>query len=149
MDVRNLIDMAASPDGLWALVVVAVLVVVVVALNGLSGRRRHPLDPQRLFSSEQRAMLFELCNHRCEHKHPLWFRCRQPATHADHVYPHSRGGVTELRNAQGLCRFHNLSKSAKVPSGWYMRSLARRRRRYYPPGAPRDVDWKPTSRLPR
>lgn len=149
MDVTNLLDHLLDAGTSPVLVGVLVLVALLVALNGLTGRRKHPLDPQRLFTTEQRAALFELCGQRCEHRHPLWLRCRQPATHADHVYPHSRGGVTELRNGQGLCRFHNLSKSAKIPSSWYMRSLARRRRRYYPAGAPRDVAWRPTARLPR
>lgn len=149
MDIRNLIDMLTQPGALYGLVAVLAIALLVGLVNGVSARRKPVLDPQRLFTAEQRALIFELCGQRCEHKLPYWFRCRQPATHADHVYPHSRGGVTELRNGQGLCRFHNLSKSAKVPSRAYMRSLSRRRRRYYPPGVPTDVSWRPVLRRPR
>lgn len=33
---------------------------------------------------------------------------------ADHIFPHSKGGVTEIDNAQVLCKFHNQKKSDKV-----------------------------------
>lgn len=141
MELGNLVEMLTQRESLiFTGVVVGFLLLVLVVGN--VGRRQPLRDPQRLFTPEQRAELFRLCGGRCEYKSPLWFRCRQGATHADHVYPHSRGGVTQLRNAQGLCAFHNLSKSAKVPGRFYMSSLARRRARYYPPGAPRKVSWK-------
>lgn len=33
---------------------------------------------------------------------------------ADHVIPHSKGGKTDVENAQLLCRYHNQSKGAKM-----------------------------------
>ena len=33
---------------------------------------------------------------------------------ADHIFPHSRGGETNIENAQVLCVYHNQQKSDKV-----------------------------------
>ncbi len=35
---------------------------------------------------------------------------------ADHVFPHSKGGQTVIKNGELLCRYHNQSKGAKVNS---------------------------------
>ena len=35
---------------------------------------------------------------------------------ADHVFPHSKGGKTILKNGELLCRYHNQSKGAKMES---------------------------------
>ncbi len=57
------------------------------------------------------------------------------ATEADHVYPWSRGGPTIVSNGQALCSGHNRSKAAMRPAWWYLLSLERRRRTYFPPDA--------------
>jgi hypothetical protein len=60
---------------------------------------------------------------------PLWWWWRLgDELEADHIYPHARGGDTELGNGQMLCRMHNARKSAHVPSWWYRSRLARGRR---------------------
>ena len=33
---------------------------------------------------------------------------------ADHVIPHTKGGATEVANAQVLCQYHNTSKGATI-----------------------------------
>lgn len=96
----------------------------------LTNRNRASLDHQRRFTEAQRAEIFARSGGRCEHKSPMWFRCRRRATHADHLMPWSRGGTTTLENSQALCSFHNLSKGAKVPGRMEVARLYRRRRNY-------------------
>ena len=62
----------------------------------------------------------------------VWGRCRQAATEVDHVYPWSKGGATVVSNGQALCRDHNRRKSNATPPWWYVWSLERRRRAYFP-----------------
>src|SRR3712207_8844052 len=38
-------------------------------------------------------------------------------------------------NGQVLCRRHNRKKAARVPWGWELARLERRRRAYFPPGS--------------
>lgn len=114
--------------GLLAAIVIVVALGVSTVLRSLT---RHP-ESRRMFTDVQRREIFEACGSRCEHKHPLWFRCGRPAEHADHIYPFARGGSTSLANAQGLCARHNLRKSAVVPTRIYRWRLRRRRRRYHP-----------------
>ncbi|MFI9629302.1 HNH endonuclease [Streptomyces sp. NPDC052042] len=116
---------------------VLVLACLLIALSGslllLAGlaRRRHRRDPQRLFTWQQKRALLARSGYRCEHKHPLWRRCRRTdGLEADHIVPWSRGGPTELWNGQVLCRRHNTRKSNRIPSALYRWRLARRRRRY-------------------
>ena len=52
----------------------------------------------------------------------------------DHVFPWSRGGPTVVANGQALCAGHNRSKKAMTPPWWYVLSLERRRRTYFPQG---------------
>uniref|UniRef100_UPI0024DF62BF polymorphic toxin-type HINT domain-containing protein n=1 Tax=Frigidibacter sp. SD6-1 TaxID=3032581 RepID=UPI0024DF62BF len=42
-------------------------------------------------------------------------RCGKPATHADHIWPWSRGGQTEIWNGQPLCAACNFQKSCSLP----------------------------------
>lgn len=35
---------------------------------------------------------------------------------ADHIFPYAKGGQTVIDNAQVLCKYHNVRKSAKVPA---------------------------------
>lgn len=113
-----------------------VALVGVVTLLAVQARRRRWRDPVRLFTWEQKKALLALAGHRCEHKPLLGRRCRATrGLQADHVVPWSRGGATELWNAQLLCRRHNRRKSNLVPSPLYRRRLARMRRRYAPRAA--------------
>lgn len=120
-----------------ALAVAAVASRTVRRLGG-SGRQR---DPQRAFSAVQRQAIFARAGYRCEHQ-SLFGRCTAAPTHADHIHPWSKGGATTLANGAATCARHNLRKGAKVPSGWSIRRLESRRRRYFPPGAPVEVSWR-------
>lgn len=105
----------------------------ILALLAILVRRRRWRDPQRLFTWEQKRLLLAMAGHRCEHRPLLGRRCRAIyGLQADHVVPWSRGGPTELWNAQLLCRRHNRRKSNLMPSLLYRRRLARLRRRYAP-----------------
>jgi len=112
----------------------------VAALAGRVSRRGTQHDPQRAFTPAQRQQIFARAGGRCEHFGLLGFRCRRPAAHADHVIPWSRGGATTLANAQGLCVRHNLTKGARMPSKVTTVRLAHRRRRYFPPGMPTEIE---------
>lgn len=122
-----------------------VLVVAALFFRGAGGQVQK--DPQRAFSSEQRVRIHARAGHRCEHISALGFRCKAKGTQADHIYPHSRGGATSLANAQSLCGYHNLRKSAQIPSRFYMWRLERRRRHYFPDGERVDVYWLQPSSL--
>jgi hypothetical protein len=115
-------------------------VAVVVARSALATHSPVQKDPQRSFTQAQRAAIFSRCGGRCEHHWPIVGRCRSAATHADHVWPWSKGGPTTLANAAGLCAFHNLSKGSRRPSIAYIRRLERRRRSYFPPGEPVGIE---------
>lgn len=102
-----------------------------IALLAIRASRLRRRDPQRLFTWGQKRLLLALAGTRCEHKPLLGRRCRATrGLKADHVVPWSRGGATELWNAQLLCHRHNRRKSNLVPSPLYRRRLARMRRRY-------------------
>ncbi|WP_217995891.1 HNH endonuclease [Kribbia dieselivorans] len=64
-----------------------------------------------------------------------WGRCPAAAVEVDHVYPWSKGGATIVSNGQALCRRHNQAKRNVTPPWWYVLSLERRRRGYFPEGA--------------
>lgn len=126
----------------WAFAV-GFAVFLAAAKSALSGRhRKTQQDPQRVFTQAQRTTIFARCGNRCESKRWFWSRCRSVPTHADHIYPWSKGGSTSLANAQGLCARHNLMKASHVPSGLYVRSLERRRKAYFPAGMPTAVVWQ-------
>lgn len=120
-----------EPSRTVVVAVVAGVMTLAVKMRSRGGVHR---DTQRLFDGTQRAQIHSRAANRCEHKHPLWFRCREVGNQADHVYPHSRGGATSLNNAQSLCRSHNSRKSNKVPSPVYIWRLQRRRAKYFPAG---------------
>lgn len=68
------------------------------------------VDPQRSFSTLQRQEIYRRSNGHC-------VGCGTPLDsdwHADHVFPHSRGGRTEVVNGQALCQPCNSRKRAKV-----------------------------------
>lgn len=68
------------------------------------------LDPRRTFSALQKEEIFRRSGGYCQ-------ACGLELDldwHADHIYPHSLGGVTEVVNGQSLCQSCNSRKSAKV-----------------------------------
>ena len=96
----------------------------------------HGRDPRRTFSRAEKVALLERASYGCEHHSRLLGRCRETeALQADHVHPHSRGGVTDIANGQGLCKRHNRKKAARVPWGWELARLTRRRQAYFPSGS--------------
>lgn len=99
-----------------------------------------PRDPRRLFTGEERRAGFRRAGYRCEFD--AWFgltRCRRPAEHGDHWWPHARGGATSMANLVAACARHNTAKGAVIPTSARTRRIARRRRGYFPghePGRP-------------
>ena len=96
---------------------------------GFSRRR----DPWRGFRFGARRAVMSRAGDRCEGSIFLaWGRCRRIAVEVDHVYPWRKGGPTIVSNGQALCRGHNRRKSSLTPPWWYVLSLERRRRGYFP-----------------
>lgn len=116
---------------------VAAVILFVVVLGRLRRGAREQRDPQRVFTAAQRQAMFRRAGGQCEHKRMILPRCTAAPTHADHIFPWSRGGATVLSNGQALCARHNLAKSNKVPSSFYIWRLESRRRRYF--DDPREV----------
>ena len=99
-----------------------------------------PRDPVRLFSRADKIAILRRAGARCEHHGLLTGRCSAiERLEADHVHPHSRGGWTNITNAQALCQRHNRIKRATVPYDWQLRRLAKRRLAYYPDGVDPNV----------
>jgi 5-methylcytosine-specific restriction endonuclease McrA len=68
-----------------------------------------PKDPNRAFSESERIVIWRKAFMKCQ-------GCGiQVGTlsemHADHIVPHSKGGITTIDNAQCLCSPCNLRKS--------------------------------------
>ena len=123
--------MTPSPDSLVALAAILLAFVPLVVIARAFGRHRRWRDPQRLFTSRQKNALIARAQGRCEHKNPLWLRCRATTgLQADHVVPWSRGGATALTNGAALCQRHNARKSNRMPSPLYRWRLRQRRRNY-------------------
>lgn len=82
-------------------------------LKGLLESLYDKKDSKRLFSEEQRRILWNTADQRV---------CAQCGCnlgwedfHADHIKPHSAGGKTTLENAAILCAAHNKAKGKKLP----------------------------------
>jgi len=70
-----------------------------------------PKDPNRAFSESERIVIWRKAFMKCQ-------SCEVnisslTAMHADHIVPHSKGGLTTIENAQCLCSSCNLKKSNK------------------------------------
>lgn len=125
---------------LWLIAILAA-VVIVAMLRSRSGTATQR-DPQRGFTTTQRLAIFSRSHNQCEHFGIFGRRCPSSPTHADHIYPWSRGGATTVSNAQALCARHNLVKGSSIVPVLHIARLERRRRRYFPPGVPVDVVWR-------
>ena len=68
-----------------------------------------PRDPQRFFSAEQRADIYEKSGGSCER---CGLELSETNFHADHIVPYSQNGQTIVENGQALCIACNLGKSA-------------------------------------
>jgi hypothetical protein len=121
----------------WLVGPLALLAIIkVVQLGRAVVHGGHGRDPRRIFSRADKAELLERAGHRCEDHSWLLGRCREiRALQADHVHPHSCGGATDVANGQALCRRPNRRKAARVPWGWELARMERRRRAYFPPGS--------------
>jgi len=64
-------------------------------------------DEERFFSQDQRQAIFLRDGGKCARCGAI---CADSAFHADHVKPHSKGGVTKVSNGQVLCPPCNASK---------------------------------------
>lgn len=134
---------AINSPWLAAITVLLVVNTVVRALRALIHGRHRP-DAQRRFSASQRGIILSRAGRRCEHTSLLFGRCDETdRLHADHVHPHSRGGLTAVENGQALCARHNKQKAARVPWNWELDRLARRRRAYFPAGMDTSVVRRP------
>ncbi|MBL7106382.1 MAG: DUF262 domain-containing protein [Phycisphaerae bacterium] len=76
-------------------------------------------DDRRSFNESERILIYRRDNGLCQEclkEEKPEKECRVPWSDydADHVVPHSKGGVTNVDNAQLLCRCHNQKKSNKV-----------------------------------
>ena len=115
--------------------ITVLMLVVGCPLPGRGPRFFQRRDDRRGFKHASRRVVMSRAGHRCEGAaFWVWGRCSAAATEADHVYPWSRGGPTVPSNAQALCGQHNRSKGAARPPWWYLLSLERRRRAYFPQG---------------
>lgn len=75
------------------------------------------LDPQRLFTAEQKAAAMRACNYQCENIIG-GTRCsyRGNDLHGDHWFPHSKGGATTVENLVMLCPACNRAKYNHIPT---------------------------------
>lgn len=76
-------------------------------------------DKRRLFSESERIAIYRKADGLCQDCLNLGLSdedARVPWSEyeADHVIPHSKGGLTVIENAQVLCRNHNRSKGSTV-----------------------------------
>lgn len=93
-------------------------------------------DVWRGFKFKTRAIVLERAGGRCEAGSFFGLgRCGYEAVEVDHVFPYSKGGPTVVSNGQALCRDHNRRKRDLTPPWWYVLSLERRRRSYFPADA--------------
>lgn len=68
-----------------------------------------PLDPQRFFSADMRAMIFKNSGGNCQN---CGTKISVDNFHADHIKAHSDGGPTIVANGQALCTACNYTKGS-------------------------------------
>ena len=68
-----------------------------------------PKDPQRLFSADQRADIYDKSGGSCA---SCGIELSETNFHADHIVPYIQGGKTTVENGQALCIACNLKKSS-------------------------------------
>lgn len=72
-----------------------------------------PKDSARAFSPVQRRLLW----HSSSDKRCAWPGCSTKLSWndftVDHIRPHAKGGLTDLSNAQLMCKAHNSAKGAR------------------------------------
>lgn len=74
-----------------------------------------PKDPRRLFSESQRRVIWLRNDKRCQVRTECdGAECDWDNWHADHIVPHSRGGMTTTENGQVCCPACNLKKGASL-----------------------------------
>jgi hypothetical protein len=128
--------LAVLGPNLWWLVPGAIALAVIVFPMPRRGPNSSTRDVWRGFKYAPRQTVLSRASGRCEGAaFVAWGRCSSPAVQVDHVFPWSRGGPTVVSNGQALCAGHNRSKGAMTPPWWYVLSLERRRRTYFPQGA--------------
>jgi hypothetical protein len=96
---------------------------IIEAYNEVTARLQHShemltKDERRAFNEAERIAIYRRDNGLCQMcvaEEKPEKECRVPWSEydADHVIPHSKGGKTEIENAQVLCRYHNQQKGAK------------------------------------
>lgn len=127
-DILALIPAGFPREALWLLVIPALALVAKLAQLG----KRVVKDPQRGFSGLQKDAGHRRASRRCEMDNWLFMRCRRASEHADHHYPHARGGASSINNLVAACAPHNLRKSAKMPTKLASWRIQHRRKRYFP-----------------
>ena len=70
-----------------------------------------PLDPKRLFTVEQRRIIFQRSGGRCV---ICQIELSTNNFHADHIKLHSQGGQTTIENGQALCTKCNRNKGKTI-----------------------------------
>jgi len=125
----------AQPNLWWLLPVIAASIVLSFPMPGRGPKSSHR-DPWRGFKYAARAEVYARAGDRCEGAvFFVWGRCGVTASEVDHVFPHSKGGPTVVRNGQAMCHSHNIRKGGSMPEWWYVLALEKRRRTYFPEGA--------------
>ena len=70
-----------------------------------------PVDPQRWFTAQQSGQIWSRSNRRCA---DCGIQLTETNFHADHIKPHSMGGLTTVENGQVLCSLCNLKKGSDI-----------------------------------
>lgn len=78
-------------------------------------------DERRAFNESEKIKIYRRDNGLCqiclsEGKPPKEAQVSWSGYQADHYFPHSKGGRTEVENGQVLCVYHNQKKSALLPN---------------------------------